>query len=110
MSIKNKILDLIEKGLDFFLYQIRKGREEQKYSGLPILEISEKIHYCKKCRKPFTRFLMDGEVLKHSKFSELHELCSDCTPIGVKEEVNRHYQRYMEACNKAMGKLKGEES
>ena len=45
---------------------------------------------------------MDDRVLENSQHPELSKLCEDCTPVELKEEVEKYCEEFKNRCNKLM--------
>jgi len=99
-------LDKIENSLLLLLDQIKEYRKEVKQISFPSCKVHKVVLYCKKCGKPFKGFLLDGQVLHNFKHPELYELCDECTPVKLKQEVEEYIRELDETALKHFGEEK----
>jgi len=100
MNIKRFVLRKIVIVLSRLLSRVQKSLELEVLknspqgtvtgmgtSGLPVHKVTSTGVLCKKCSKPMMIFLLDGKKITNSKYPELVELCEDCLPEHVKQEI-----------------------
>jgi hypothetical protein len=116
MNLKLSILRKLKGFYQTRLQKVQKSIENEILKKAPmgtvigfvspisiLYKVTHDVVPCEKCSKPIKIFLLDGEVITNSKYPELTNLCEDCLPKNVKDEIQKAKLRddaYLEAFRK----------
>lgn len=56
---------------------------------MSIPTISQKISKCKECSKPLAVYFLDGVLIKSKQYPGTEEMCKDCLPAEVRQEIDK---------------------
>ena len=52
--------------------------------------ISQKVSKCRECGKPLAIFLLDGVLIKNKQYPGTEEVCRDCLPTEMRQEIDKN--------------------